>query len=225
MNFFEKDLLSRHPSLITGESTPSYLLHSELVIPRIKNYTPWAKLIIMLRNPVDRAYSQFEMIQDPTGTAEQLKNRGRSHYAKKSFEEIIEEEIKELKDNGINESSTFEDFQRKIVAKKPLDHGGHSIISRGLYCFQVEHYFKEFPRNQILLMGIRDLKSKESLANALQKVFDHLSLPFEEIADTEAKNKRSYQGSLREETRAFLEGFYRPYNDRLFALLGETIDW
>ena len=27
MNFYEKELLHKHPSIITGESTPSYLLH------------------------------------------------------------------------------------------------------------------------------------------------------------------------------------------------------
>jgi hypothetical protein len=224
MNFFEKDLLSRHPSLITGESTPSYLFHSDLVIPRIKNYAPWAKLIIMLRNPVDRAYSQYEMIQDPNGTPEQLKNRGRSYYANKSFEEVMEAEIQELEQNGINQFSTIEDFQKKIVAKRPLDHGGHSIIARGLYCFQIEHYMDAFPQNQILFMGIRELK-KENLSNALQTVFDHIGLPFEEISDTEAKNKRTYQGSLREETRVFLEKFYAPYNDRLFRFLDKKFDW
>lgn len=27
LNFFEGDMLKKHPSLVTGESTPSYLLH------------------------------------------------------------------------------------------------------------------------------------------------------------------------------------------------------
>jgi len=29
---------------------------------------PWAKLIVMLRNPTDRAYSQYQMIMDLKGS-------------------------------------------------------------------------------------------------------------------------------------------------------------
>jgi hypothetical protein len=56
--FFHKALLDDNPSCITGESTPSYLLHSDVVLPRVKAFAPHAKLIVMLRDPVARAYSQ-----------------------------------------------------------------------------------------------------------------------------------------------------------------------
>jgi hypothetical protein len=48
-------------------------LSSDLVIPRMKTICPWAKLIVMLRNPTERAYSQYQMCVDPAGTPEQLK--------------------------------------------------------------------------------------------------------------------------------------------------------
>lgn len=41
-----------------GESSPSYL-HSSKAVERIKYYVPDVKLIAMLRNPADRAYSHF----------------------------------------------------------------------------------------------------------------------------------------------------------------------
>ena len=43
---------------VAGESTPSYLW-DERVPPRIKKVLPKAKFIILLRNPVDRAYSAY----------------------------------------------------------------------------------------------------------------------------------------------------------------------
>jgi hypothetical protein len=42
----------------------------------MKLICPWAKLIVMLRNPTERAYSQYQMCVDPTGTPEQLKVKG-----------------------------------------------------------------------------------------------------------------------------------------------------
>lgn len=199
--------------------------NSQLVLPRLKLYAPWAKLIVVLRNPAERAYSQFEMIIDPSGTPEQLKNRGRSHYANKSFEDVIKDEMDELKRNGINEHSSFTEFQEKIIATKPMDHGGHSILFRGLYCFQIEHYLAEWPRDQLLFLSIKQLKQRESLEKCLKQVFEFINIPYEEISDVEAKNKRSYQNQMAPETKQLLEDFYRPYNERLFQVLGQQIDW
>ena len=62
MKFFNVDALFKYPSLLTGESTPSYLLHSDIVIPRFLSVCPTAKVMVMLRNPVDRAYSQYQVV-------------------------------------------------------------------------------------------------------------------------------------------------------------------
>jgi hypothetical protein len=42
-----------------GEASPSYLSRSEKAAPRIKHYLPDARIVAILRNPVDRAYSHF----------------------------------------------------------------------------------------------------------------------------------------------------------------------
>jgi hypothetical protein len=61
MKFFNGEALFKYPSLLTGESTPSYLLHSDIVIPRFLALAPTCKVLVTLRNPVDRAYSQFQV--------------------------------------------------------------------------------------------------------------------------------------------------------------------
>ena len=48
------------PSTIAGDCTPSYLYH-EPVMQRIWNYNPKIKLLILLRNPVDRAFAHWNM--------------------------------------------------------------------------------------------------------------------------------------------------------------------
>lgn len=44
-----------------GEASPMYL-YSDRAPGRIKHHTPTAKLIVILRNPVERAYSQFSIM-------------------------------------------------------------------------------------------------------------------------------------------------------------------
>lgn len=67
-----------------GEASPNYLFHYESSVPRIQKYVPDAQLIVVLRNPIERAYSDYLMhIRDAIGyrpLAEQIK-----YAADKSF--------------------------------------------------------------------------------------------------------------------------------------------
>ena len=45
-------------AFVTGEASPSYLFHPH-VYKRVAQALPQVKLIVLLRNPVDRAYSQY----------------------------------------------------------------------------------------------------------------------------------------------------------------------
>ncbi|RAQ39531.1 deacetylase sulfotransferase, partial [Arthrospira sp. O9.13F] len=47
-----------HPQQLTGEGSPYYLYHPA-VPQRLHQYSPQVKLIVLLRNPVDRAISHY----------------------------------------------------------------------------------------------------------------------------------------------------------------------
>ena len=49
-----------HPGSIAGENTPIYL-YWRPALPRIRNYNPETKFIVILRNPIERAFSQWNM--------------------------------------------------------------------------------------------------------------------------------------------------------------------
>jgi hypothetical protein len=49
-----------NPSTIAGDCTPSYIYH-EPAAERIWNYNPKIKFLIILRNPVDRAFAHWNM--------------------------------------------------------------------------------------------------------------------------------------------------------------------
>lgn len=57
---YKSYFLNNSNSLICGESTPEYLYYKE-VPKRCFNYLPKIKLIVLLRNPIQRAYSNFQM--------------------------------------------------------------------------------------------------------------------------------------------------------------------
>ncbi len=89
---------------ITGEDTPFYFWNEEAA-NRIKKYLPKVKLIVILRNPVDRAFSEFNNIK-------------RDKKLDVDFETYFKEEIHEL-ENSPRDISKFSERA--------------SIISRGIY--------------------------------------------------------------------------------------------
>lgn len=73
-----------------GEASPNYLFHYESSAARIKKYVPNAKLIVVLRNPIERAYSDHLMhIRDAIGyrsLSEQIKySSHKSFILRKGF--------------------------------------------------------------------------------------------------------------------------------------------
>ncbi len=73
-----------------GEASPNCLLHHRTSIPQILKYIPTAKLIAILRNPVDRAYSDYLMNaregKKTTQLMVQAKERSQeSHVIRKGF--------------------------------------------------------------------------------------------------------------------------------------------
>lgn len=91
--FFHWRELQLHPSCLTGDSTPSYLLDSARVIPRIKQVFPWKiNFFVMCRDPVKRAESHFAMVTSTEGTPAQLKARG-SEWRTKSFDQVVADDF------------------------------------------------------------------------------------------------------------------------------------
>ncbi len=66
-----------------GEATPRYM-YDEESIKRISEYNADMKFIILLRNPIERAYSHWNMMRD-------------MGFEKKDFSTVIKEEIVEIK--------------------------------------------------------------------------------------------------------------------------------
>ena len=102
----ESRKLSSEPILVSGEATPSYLLYGETVARRIKAVAGHAKLIVAVRNPVSRAYSQYQMTVDPVGSEFVKRIRGTYVIGDKTFEDVVCDDMKLLKGAGLPSDST-----------------------------------------------------------------------------------------------------------------------
>jgi len=183
---------------ITGESTPYYLFHP-LTAKRVFKHLPKIKLIVLLRNPADRAYSHYSH-------AVRMENESLS------FDQAIKKEPERLK--GEEEKI----FQGQYSS----NHQKLSYLSRGIYADQLERYLKLFKKEQMLI-----LKSEEFFASPqqiLNRVFSFLGISNFELSDFEKFNFGN-NPPLDEKTRNFLTEYFRSHNERLSKLLGSDFGW
>lgn len=197
-SFFPLAALNR--GHITGEATPSYLFHPA-VPSRIARDVPRARLIAVLRNPVDRAFSHYQ------------------HAKRKGFEDLDFAEAISC------ESERLGDAETRLAEEPNLrfpSYLAHSYRERGLYGKQLERYFGLFPRAQILVVQSESLMSNPQ--SELDRIFAFLDLPPATLPDVRPVNRGGYERS-RTRTHEELAEFFHPHNERLFSLIGKRFDW
>ena len=118
-----------------GEASPQYLFHP-LAPARVHAFDPGMKLIAVLRDPVDRAYSQYQM---------QL----RWGFEPGSFEDALDREEAEL-------DAELAKFQDDPPVYSTLVNR-ISYVARGRYAEQLERWLTFFPREQLLVLLSDDL--------------------------------------------------------------------
>jgi len=187
---------------VTGEASVRYLDHP-FTPKRLKKITPNAKFIILLRNPIDRAYSQHTRV---SGT-------GRDPL---SFEEAIEKEeertkpeFKKMEENEMYWSGDYFRF---------------SYLSRGIYVDKLERWFSVFPKEQFLI-----IQSEEFFKNTTEiykQVLKFLDLSDFKLPEYKQIGKAKYkQPKMNSETRKKLVEYFKPHNERLYEFLGRRFDW
>lgn len=126
IDFYKKKL--NYSKQVVGEKTPDlmYLPHT---FPMIQSINPYVKLIIILRNPIHRAYSAWKL---------NVKYFGE----KMTFNEAIENEM-----------------LYKLTEVKTFFNSITHYLQRGLYYHQIKELYRWFPKQNILILLSEDVKN------------------------------------------------------------------
>lgn len=195
-SFFKLKLNKR----LTGEASPYYLFHPA-VAQRIKHHYDGLKLIILLREPVERAISHY------------------FHSVKNGFEnlpilEALQQEEKRL-------SSDFQKIKNEHYSLG-WQYKEQSYIQRGLYLQQIERYENFFPKESILLINSSEFF--ENPASVMQKVFVFMGVDKNfKPQDLRAKNSGSYK-DVNEDVIHFLQTKFEQSNKGLASKYGIKFD-
>ena len=183
-------------NFLTGEATPWYYAIFE--VEKVATLFPNLKIILMLRNPLDRTFSHYQMF-----FSEGIDKRG--------FSEVITSEIEWLKN-----FSNFNKYEFNYWSREK----GYLLMS--LYLYFIEKWMAVFPKEQLLI-----LKSEDFYANpaaTLTQVFEFLGVPDYPLPEYPNYNPGSYN-PISDDLRQILAEFFRPHNQKLEQYLGIKFNW
>lgn len=232
INFFWQDHLykkglqwykSQFPEILTGkenpffqtfEATPHYL-HSKAAPRRIYEFKKDMKFIVLVREPLSRAWSQFQMYQQKRKNLDDLKRRIEKYEEpiKRFFTKLLAPDY-------------FLDFERALLReKKAWDQDETTILPglywQGLYAYHLNAFLQYFDLKQFFIVESTELKQKPT--EVLKKLEKFLGLePFH-------WEKNSFPfinvGQYSTEENTKLQGLFAEANEALYHLINKKFDW
>jgi hypothetical protein len=186
--------------LVPGEITPSYILHPAAP-ERAAATLPSARLIALLRDPIERAYAHYD----------NMKRQGLENL---SFEHAVAAEDERLAGE-----------EERLLADPRYGSGryrNYAYIKRSLYADQLERWLACFPREQLLVLRAEDFVEDPGAVFAEAVAFLGLR-PWRPLSF--GAPYRLVSPDIDRAFRVRLEERFAEPNARLARLLGRDFAW
>jgi hypothetical protein len=182
-----------------GEGAPYYMFHP-MAPTRIAAALPGVKIIAILRDPIERAHSQWV------------------HETARGYETLPFFDALRAEDERLRGQ---DEMLRSDPSSYSHSHQHHSYVARGQYAPQIEHLWEVFGRDRVLVIAAPQLFGDPSTVFAQTLAFLGLE-PFEAVY--EVHNARSY-APIEPQAATWLNERFAGSNERLVELLGEAFDF
>lgn len=188
------------PSTVTGEGSPYYIFHP-MGAERIAACVPDARFILLLRDPVDRAYSHYQ------------------HEVARGFETLPFEEALQREEERLDGE---EAKLRADAAYVSFEHQHHSYLARGRYLDQIRRWNTFLPADRLLVIDSADMF--EDSDGTYRRVLEFLGLSPRSLPQYQKLNAHSYQ-DMPDGARSFLHARLDEGSHELQRHLGRPLHW
>ena len=166
---------------MAGEATPGYFLFP-FVAERIYNFNPHMKFIFCLRNPVERAFSGWNM-------------RVSNGTEKLSFRDALKENLKQRESEKFLSEPTAKEWKETKDHHK-VDHTGYRVYVEGsLYAFNLKHYYNFFDPSQVKIIFLDSLK--KDFHGTMKSIFSFLGVDDNFIVQNTEQQNTSKTGKVK----------------------------
>lgn len=222
-----KSYLEQFPrDKMSGDASVDNLLQCKVPMRILRTCGKKVKIIILLRNPIQRYVSNFMMRVTRPNIYSEYSNVSSIH---KELTQDIKLVTETLEKRNIKYPDKASDWHKLLC----LFGCCQSMLYEGLYHVFVMNWLCNFPKENIMFVNSEEMSSKPTLI--LQQVMDFVGLkPLDHKTLDLITSKRYNQGvkpflpqhTLSSDNREQLLNFYSKFNDALLELLDwKQIDW
>ena len=185
---------------VTGEASPYYMMHP-LVPARVRETVPGVRLIVVLRDPVARAYSHYRY---------ELAHG----FETLSFAQALSREPERLQGE--------EDRLLRDPAYISFAHVHHSYAARGLYLKQLERWLEVFSRSDLFVVEAEDLFCRHG--SVCDELLAFIGLRPWRSPRYPWRNRQEHD-PLHPDIKQELGRFFAKHNESLYDFLGRDLQW
>ncbi len=178
---------------LTGEASANTFYEADPAL--VAEYLPDIKLILLFRNPVERAFSHHRMYQ-------RFQEEGRElGFIVTDFESDVRQEMNLINDGGWGE-----------------------FLTPGIYLRKLENWRAHFPKHQLKIFTAKELKqSPQQTLNEIMDYLDLPNYQYGDFLNHHFN--KAPQASMSAELYQDLDTFFQPYNEKLESFLGRKMSW
>lgn len=205
-----------------GEQKIGEARHRNLYLPyvprRIYESTPDAKFLIILRNPVERAFSHWI-------------NRYVSKQETLSFNKAIKKDFERINEGILFEEKEGAELWRKNLVKSGSPKGEanyqfRTYIDTGYYSSQINRYLELFPPEQFKIILLEDLQSNP--IEEIRSIFKFLEVDESKVSLKELKpaNQTKSKSQVQDLSLGFLSRkvLQKILGKRMTSLMAELLN-
>ena len=170
--WYRSNFPKKKNGILYYEASPYYIFHP-LAPQRIAHDLPNVKVIALLRNPIDRAYSSYQ-------------HQVRAGRESLSFEEAVNREAERL-----------EGEEEKIIADPnylSFNHRKFSYVARGKYIDQLKNWERHVRKNQMLILESEAFWRDPD--NTFREIFAFLGVDPVAVPTAKKHNTGNYKSSM-----------------------------
>jgi hypothetical protein len=192
-----KAVVDRRPDQrhITGEATASTF--HDVSPALLHEHLPTVKLIVVVRDPVERAYSHHRMYR---------------RFCDAGW------------DPGFEVGAFADDIRADLTKHERGERTEY--VDPGLYAELLQRWTAVYGQSRVKVLVTEDLGDPLRARGIMRELEDYLELPPHDYGDMLTRRfNRAMPDEIPAAEHSLLADFYRPHNDRLRALLGRELEW
>ena len=206
---------------MTGESSVAYLVNCHLPERLWKSCGKKAKIVILLRNPINRFESNF------------LMRLGRKYASQTTLSTIVTRESAKFHSVSLKKGAHLQSIEHSWEKFRCHFFPADNMIFEGLYYVHIMNWLCNFPPENILILNSEEFFSDTQAV--FEEVIEFIGLPPLDSNTTASITSKAYntrtqrprlQQKMSETDRKKLKAIYETSNKPLLRLLSwEDLDW